>query len=93
MRSVSDLTDLTIADAGKLLEQREVSPVELVDAALARIERLNPELHAFITVTADAARAKAREAEARIGKGGYRGGYEREDGYRGNNGHHRHDWN
>ncbi|MFM9848637.1 MAG: amidase [Hyphomicrobiaceae bacterium] len=76
MRSVTDLTDLTIADAGKLLEQREVSPVELVDAALARIERLNPELHAFITVTADAARAKARDAETRIGKGGYRGGFD-----------------
>jgi aspartyl-tRNA(Asn)/glutamyl-tRNA(Gln) amidotransferase subunit A len=76
MRSVSDLTDLTIADAGKLIEQREVSPVELVDAALARIERLNPELHAFITVTADAARAMARDAETRIGKGGYRGGFD-----------------
>ena len=76
MRSVSDLTDLTIADAGKLIEQREVSPVELVDAALARIERLNPQLHAFITVTADAARAKARDAEIRIAKGGYRGGFD-----------------
>lgn len=76
MRSVSDVTDLTLADAGKLIEQREVSPVELVDAALARIERLNPQLHAFITVTADAARAKARDAETRIAKGGYRGGFD-----------------
>lgn len=72
--SVGDLADLTVAQSGLLLERREVSPLELVDAALARIERLNPVLHAFITVTADAARARARAAEARIAKGGYRGG-------------------
>jgi aspartyl-tRNA(Asn)/glutamyl-tRNA(Gln) amidotransferase subunit A len=75
-RSVTDLTDLTIAESSKLLERREVSPVELVDAALARIEQLDPALHAFITVTADAARVKANAAEARIAKGGYRGGFD-----------------
>lgn len=74
MRSVTNLTDLTIADSGRLLERREVSPVELVDAALGRIEQLNPSLHAFITVTAVVARAQARDSETRIAKGGYRGG-------------------
>src|SRR4029453_8829986 len=38
--------------------------VELVDALLARIERVNPAVNAYCTVTADAARAAAREAEA-----------------------------
>jgi aspartyl-tRNA(Asn)/glutamyl-tRNA(Gln) amidotransferase subunit A len=75
-RSVADLSDLTIADAGTLIERGEVSPVELVDAALARIEKHNPTLHAFITVTADRARKQAREAETRIAKGGYRGGFD-----------------
>ncbi len=72
--SVTDPTDLTIAEAAALLERRALSPVELVEAALGRIERLNPTLHAFITVTADTARARARAAEARIAGGGYRGG-------------------
>ena len=75
-RAASDLTDLTIADAGTLLERREISPVELVDAALARIERHDPAIHAFITITAESARSKAREAETRIAKGGYRGPFD-----------------
>jgi aspartyl-tRNA(Asn)/glutamyl-tRNA(Gln) amidotransferase subunit A len=43
-----------------------VSPVEVVDAVLARIERLNPRLNAYCTITADAARAAAKEAEAAV---------------------------
>ncbi|MGH9747989.1 MAG: amidase [Candidatus Acidiferrales bacterium] len=42
----------------------EVSPVELVDAHLARIERLNPKLNAFVSVDAERARARAKAAEA-----------------------------
>src|SRR6202041_2438452 len=42
----------------------EISPVELVEAHLARIERLNPKLNAFATVDAERARARARAAEA-----------------------------
>ena len=48
---------------------KEVSPVELVRAHLERIERLDGTLHAFITVTADAAMDAAREAEAAVGSG------------------------
>ncbi|HET9224463.1 MAG TPA: amidase, partial [Roseiflexaceae bacterium] len=44
---------------------RELSPVEVVDALLARIERLNPHLNAFLTVTADHARQAAQASEAR----------------------------
>jgi aspartyl-tRNA(Asn)/glutamyl-tRNA(Gln) amidotransferase subunit A len=43
-----------------------VSPVELTNECLSRIERLNPKLNAFITVTADSALAEARQAEAEI---------------------------
>src|ERR1700735_3279474 len=43
---------------------REISPVELVEAHLARIERLNPKLNAFANVDAERARARARAAEA-----------------------------
>src|SRR5207248_309493 len=64
---------LTIAEAARLIQQREVSPVELVDSRLARIERLDGKLHSFIRVLADAARAEARAAEGEIAAGKYRG--------------------
>ena len=48
---------------------REISPVELVDAHLRQIEKLNPKLNAFVTVTADRAREEARSAEAAVMRG------------------------
>ena len=42
----------------------EISPIELVDAHLQRIERLNPKLNAFVNVDAERARARAKAAEA-----------------------------
>ncbi len=56
-----------------MLRRRKISPVELLDAVLERIERLNPELNAFITVAAQQARADARRAEREIARGKYRG--------------------
>src|SRR5438046_9810271 len=64
---------LTIAEAAKLLQQRELSPVELVDSRLARIEKFDGRLHSFIRVLADSARAEARAAETEIAGGKYRG--------------------
>src|SRR5436189_4148331 len=64
---------LTIAEAARLIQQRELSPVELVDSRLARIEKFDGRLHAFIRVLADPARAEARAAEAEIAAGKYRG--------------------
>src|ERR1041385_5283552 len=64
---------LTIAEAAKLIQQRELSPVELVDSRLARSERLAGKLHSFIRVLADTARAEARAAESEIAAGKYRG--------------------
>src|SRR3954449_9472660 len=68
---VSDF--LTIAEAARLVQQRELSPVELVDSRLARIEKLDGQLHSFIRVLADQARANARAAETEIAAGKYRG--------------------
>ncbi|HET8943909.1 MAG TPA: amidase [Dehalococcoidia bacterium] len=70
---MSDLTRITIAEAAPLIRDRRLSPVELTDACLARIEAVEPRLNAFITVTAEAARAAAKEAADEIARGGYRG--------------------
>ena len=64
---------LTIAEAARLIETRELSPVELVDSRLDRIARLDDRLHSFIRVLADDARAAARAAEAEIAAGRPRG--------------------
>ncbi|HJS73583.1 MAG TPA: amidase [Vicinamibacteria bacterium] len=68
--------DLVFRSAGELaglVRTKEVSPVEITDAFLARIDQLNPKLNAFITVTADEARLRAHEAEREIASGSYRG--------------------
>lgn len=56
-----DLTRLGVAELAAAIAAKELSPVEVVDAHLARIEAENPALNAYVTVAADAAR---REAEA-----------------------------
>ncbi len=63
----------TILDIASQLRTRKLSPVELTKDCLARIEKLNPVLNAFITVTADLALQQAREAEAEIQRGQWRG--------------------
>jgi aspartyl-tRNA(Asn)/glutamyl-tRNA(Gln) amidotransferase subunit A len=69
----AELHYLTIEAAADQLQRREVSPVELTEAALTRIEQLDERLGIFITVTAEAARAAAHQAEAEIRRGEYRG--------------------
>jgi aspartyl-tRNA(Asn)/glutamyl-tRNA(Gln) amidotransferase subunit A len=64
---------LTIAEAAKLIEQRELSPVELVESRLKRIEKLDGQLHCFIRVLPEAALAAARTAESEIAAGRYKG--------------------
>ncbi|MBI3069336.1 MAG: amidase [Betaproteobacteria bacterium] len=68
-----DLHFLGIAEAAKLIESRKLSPVELTRALLDRIQAIDPQINAFITVTADLALKQAKEAEAEILHGRYRG--------------------
>jgi amidase len=60
---VAQLHDLTALDMAAAVRSREVSPIELVEHALDRIDRLDDQLGAFVTVTADLARAQAKAAE------------------------------
>lgn len=68
-----DLCFLGIARAAELIRRRELSPTALTDAFLARIETFDPQLHAYLTVTAEHARRLAKEAESEIMRGKYRG--------------------
>ncbi len=68
-----DLTDFTIAELGPKLASRELSPVEVTDAYLRRIDQIDGRVHAYVHVSADRARADARRAEAEIASGELRG--------------------
>src|SRR6185295_5747010 len=72
-RPRDEVTGLSLSEAGERVRRKEISPVELTSACLARIERLNPVLNAFISVTAESALAQAREAESEIQRGRWRG--------------------
>lgn len=75
MQPITDTgpTALSLSEASRLVRHKGISPVELVQACLARIESLNPTLNAFITVTGESALAAARSAEAEIVRGAWRG--------------------
>ena len=68
-----DLCFLTIGEASELIQRRQLSPVELTNAHLERIELTEPSLNSFITLLADAALEDARSAESQIAAGEYRG--------------------
>ena len=68
-----DLPALTLAEAAERIRRKQLSPVELTQAILDRIEQLNPRIGAFITVTGEQARGAARAAEQEIQRGRYRG--------------------
>lgn len=68
-----ELTNLTISAAAELLQRGEISPLDLTRAHLERIERFEPILNAFITITAEQALEQARRAEQEITSGTYRG--------------------
>jgi len=64
---------VTIREAAFALREKRVSPVELAAMAIARIDRLNSSLSAFITITADYAMMRARQAETELNGGRDRG--------------------
>jgi aspartyl-tRNA(Asn)/glutamyl-tRNA(Gln) amidotransferase subunit A len=71
--SSQGLESQTIASLAALLVKRSVSPVELTELMLLRIERMNPALNAYITVVPERALEAAKRAEAAIAAGDYRG--------------------
>ncbi len=74
MASVSSqLAYLPLAEVAVLIKKRELSPVELTQATLDRISTLDSQIHAYYTVFADKVLTEAREAEAQIRAGNYRG--------------------
>jgi aspartyl-tRNA(Asn)/glutamyl-tRNA(Gln) amidotransferase subunit A len=69
----TDLHDLSIAELGDAIAARKLSPVDLTEALIRRVELLDAQTRAFITTTFDQARRQAREAEAEISAGRLRG--------------------
>jgi aspartyl-tRNA(Asn)/glutamyl-tRNA(Gln) amidotransferase subunit A len=69
----NDLSYITIAEAARLIASRRLSPVELTRTKLERIAALEPQLNAFITVSAETALQQAHAAEAEIAGGRHRG--------------------
>jgi aspartyl-tRNA(Asn)/glutamyl-tRNA(Gln) amidotransferase subunit A len=67
------LTSLSLREAAVLLRTRKISPVELTQACLERIQQFDSRLHAFITLTAEQALDHARAAESEIAAGTWRG--------------------
>src|SRR5467141_3772597 len=62
----TDLAFASVEEIGRLFRKRKLSPIELTKLMLARIERLNPKLNAYITVTAELALAQAKKAESEL---------------------------
>ena len=69
----NEIPFLSAVALGRLIQSREVSPVEATDAYLERIDRIDGALNSYITVCYEEARQAAREAEQAIASGGYLG--------------------
>jgi amidase len=70
----NSLARKTACELASLIVGKEVSPVEVLDAHLAVIERVNPKLNAIVTLVAESARGLAKEAEAAVLRGDKLGG-------------------
>lgn len=64
---------LTIGELSNLIKRKEVSPVEVTDSVLKRIDAVNPRINAYITILRDEAQAAAQETEKTILAGKYLG--------------------
>ncbi|HEX6994743.1 MAG TPA: amidase [Gammaproteobacteria bacterium] len=73
LAQTADPVDLTLADASRMIRARQLSPVELTEAYLAAIERHEPEVNAYITITRERALEQARALEAELARGKWRG--------------------
>jgi aspartyl-tRNA(Asn)/glutamyl-tRNA(Gln) amidotransferase subunit A len=73
MTENSDLVFKSASELGPLIKARKVSPVEVTQAFLERVDSLNPKLNAFITITREQAIERAQQAEKEIQSGRYIG--------------------
>jgi aspartyl-tRNA(Asn)/glutamyl-tRNA(Gln) amidotransferase subunit A len=70
---IAELHELTLAQAGELIGSRRISPVDYVEALIARAEAVDGQVQAYVTRTFERALEGAREAAAEIASGRYRG--------------------
>ncbi|MDQ3853233.1 MAG: amidase, partial [Thermoproteota archaeon] len=71
--SLLDISNLTIKHVSKLITSRQITCLELVEATIERIEKLNPKLNAFITILDESARREAKHADSLLKQGKYLG--------------------
>ena len=69
----NELAYMSVAEQAKLVETKEISPVDLIQVYLDRIEKWDGVLHSWITVCGERALDQAKKAEAEIAGGLYRG--------------------
>src|SRR5262249_58870775 len=69
----AEIPFLSVSQLSELIKGRQVSPVEVVEGYLERIDRLNDRLYAYLTVCRDQAVEAARESERELARGEYRG--------------------
>jgi Asp-tRNA(Asn)/Glu-tRNA(Gln) amidotransferase A subunit family amidase len=72
-KQIEDLAFARVADLGKLLSMGKIKSVDLTKMYLARLRRLDPQLHFSITLTEERALAQAKKADEEIAAGKYRG--------------------
>jgi len=66
----TEICYMSAVDMAQAIRTRKLSPVEVVNAVLSRIERLNPKINAYCTLLVESAKKQAREAEAKVMKEG-----------------------
>jgi Asp-tRNA(Asn)/Glu-tRNA(Gln) amidotransferase A subunit family amidase len=66
---LSELNRLDATELAARISRRKVSPVEVIDAALARLKAIQPALNAFVAIDSDGARRAARAAEMAVQRG------------------------
>lgn len=71
--NIEDLAFASIVEMGQLLKTRKVTSLELTEMYLARLHKYNPKLNCVVTFLDDVARAQAKQADAEIAAGKYRG--------------------
>jgi aspartyl-tRNA(Asn)/glutamyl-tRNA(Gln) amidotransferase subunit A len=73
MATTTEPRTLNLSEAAAMIRQRQLSPVELVHSCLAIIDRLDPEVKAWVTIDREGALREARQLEAESRDGNFRG--------------------